>query len=182
MTPRRLHQGFTLAEMLIAVALLAIGLAAAMPSFSRLVASQRLSAGANEIVGTLHYGKMEAVRVRGRVVACPTRGGNNCDGGTNWSQAIVFVDTNRNGSRDGNEVVGRRWDLQGNGLTLTQLTGTSPARIVFGAAGLARPGSAGAAMTNLRLCAGNLPNRSNLVEVTAGGARTRRSNGDGCNG
>lgn len=180
MPSRHRLAGFSLTELMIALAILSIGLAAALPSFQRLIAGQRLVSSGNEILTVLHYARMEAVRQRVRVVVCPTSGGTACDGGANWAGAIVFTDTNRDGSRGTGEAILRRWDYRNSTLSLTQIAGSTPARMVFGASGLSRPGVAGAAMPRIRICNEGTTTRSSLVALEAGWAYTTKGNGNGC--
>jgi type IV fimbrial biogenesis protein FimT len=180
MTLRPRQAGFTLPEMMIAVVIMAIGLSMALPGFQRMVAGQRLSASTNDMLSVINYARMEAIRVRGRVVACPSRDGNSCDTGTDWSSGMVFIDSNRDGSRSSSETIGRRWDFRNSNLTMTQTAGSSPPRVVFGASGLAQPGVAGAAMTPLRICANGLAQKNTMVSIQAGGARSSKGNGNGC--
>lgn len=61
-------RGVTLIELLVAFAVLAIGLAAAAPSLTSQIAAWRVQGAAESIVGGLNYARAEAVR-RNRAVA-----------------------------------------------------------------------------------------------------------------
>jgi type IV fimbrial biogenesis protein FimT len=54
--------GFTLLELLIAISVAAIALAIAVPSFTGIITSNRLSATANELIGSLHQARMQAIK------------------------------------------------------------------------------------------------------------------------
>lgn len=164
--------------MMVAVVVMVIGLGLVVPGFQNLLASQRLSASANDVLAVFNFARMEAVRTRGRVVVCPTLDGSTC-AGTDWSSAIVFADTNRDGSLGSGESVARRWDLSGSGLTLSQIQGASPAQVVFGGSGLVRPSAAGG-FTQILVCAERLDDKSILVDIGTGGAHSSKGDGNGC--
>lgn len=65
-TPRH-SAGFTLVELMIVVAILAIIAAIAAPSFRTMIQNNRLTAAVNDVAGALQYARSEAVR-RGRDV------------------------------------------------------------------------------------------------------------------
>lgn len=56
-------QGFTLIELMVTIAVAAILLAIATPSFTSIINSNRLTGAANEMVATLQAARMEAVRL-----------------------------------------------------------------------------------------------------------------------
>jgi type IV fimbrial biogenesis protein FimU len=73
--------GFTLVEMMVVVALLAIMASIAMPSFARLIAANSVEAAGNELYGLLQYARAEAV-ARGQRVTV------SADSSDTWSQAL----------------------------------------------------------------------------------------------
>ena len=179
MHPRPNQSGFTLTEVLIALVIFTLAAGFAVPAFGNLIARQRLTASANEALSVLNYARTEAVRQRARVVVCPSRNGSACDGGSNWNQAILFTDTNRNGTRDGDEPVERRWDFSNTDIQVTQSEGGSPSRVLVGGTGLAIP-SSGTAPTELRFCSARVDNLDITVVAGVGGPRTQRGDGDDC--
>ncbi|MDO1527504.1 GspH/FimT family pseudopilin [Fulvimonas sp. R45] len=64
------QRGFTLVELMVTVAVLAILLAIAVPSFRSLTLSNRLATTANDIVGALNTARMEAVKRNASVQFC----------------------------------------------------------------------------------------------------------------
>jgi type IV fimbrial biogenesis protein FimT len=69
---KRRQHGFTIIELMFAMALLAILLAIGIPSFSGLIASTKLTNATNTLIGHLQYARAEAVkRGRGRVAVGP---------------------------------------------------------------------------------------------------------------
>jgi type IV fimbrial biogenesis protein FimT len=99
------QRGFTLVELMVVVAVVAILASAALPSFSDLLSRQRVSVEANRLLGDLQYARAEAVTRHHEVVVCPASR-QSCVGGGDWSRGwMVFVDGNENGQRDGNDLV-----------------------------------------------------------------------------
>lgn len=86
---RRLSGGFTLVELLVVMALIAILAAIGVPSYQNLVASNRISAEINGLVAHLQFARAEAVK-RGQDVTVTSSNGNNWEGG--W----VVADVNNN--------------------------------------------------------------------------------------
>jgi len=83
--------GFTLIELIVAVAVLAITLALGVPSFRDLIVNNRLVTQANDLLLDLVKIRGEAIRRNAPVSFCPKGPGNTC--GTDWKQGmLVFVD------------------------------------------------------------------------------------------
>ena len=174
-------RGFTFLEMVVAVAVLAIGAAVVLPNFQRVVFSQRVSACANELIAAFQMGRMEAVRRRTRVVACPSLNGTAC-AGTDWLRTIVFVDTDRNGDRASTEPVLRAVDFRDMGVRVTQTAGSTPARVVFTPSGFQRSGQSGGPLPALRVCSPRALERDSVVTVGLGSSAAAKGTGGPCNG
>jgi type IV fimbrial biogenesis protein FimT len=87
------HRGFTLIELMVALTVLAIILSLAAPAFGNLLASNRLSTQASELIGALNLARSEAVR-RAQPVTLLAANANNYLLG--WK---VFPDANGNGAQ-----------------------------------------------------------------------------------
>jgi type IV fimbrial biogenesis protein FimT len=101
------HQtGFTLTEMMVVTAIVAILLGIAIPSYQYLTTSYRMSAELNNLSGDLQYARAEAVKEGNSVTMCVSADGASCTGGTNWNAGwIVFSDPNANATVDPGERV-----------------------------------------------------------------------------
>jgi type IV fimbrial biogenesis protein FimT len=103
--------GFTVVELMVVVALIAILLGIAAPSVQNLTQNARMSAQANDLLADLAMARSEAIKRNVRVAICSSSNGLGCTGGTPLRPApwetgrIVFVDTNQDGMRDGNEEI-----------------------------------------------------------------------------
>lgn len=119
-------QGLSLIEQMITLAVLAVMLSLAIPAFSRLLASMRLSAAANELLSSLHLARSEAIRRGVRVTLCPAPPDKIDCTGKAWHEGwIMFVDRTLSGQTPrldpGDELLfrggpsGRGITIQGNG-------------------------------------------------------------------
>jgi type IV fimbrial biogenesis protein FimT len=91
-------RGFTLIELMVTIALLAILTTLAAPSFAKLIASTRLSSATNELYTSLVQAKSDAIRLGSRVTVCPSSNGSSCitSGTPTWTTGwITFSDTTR---------------------------------------------------------------------------------------
>lgn len=93
--PSRHATGFTLVELMVTIAVLAILLAIGIPSFAALIASNRLTSATNELVAALQTGRTEAIRRNARITVCPAAPTDNgCSGA--WRDGwIAFIDQTR---------------------------------------------------------------------------------------
>lgn len=158
--------GFTLVEMMITVAVLAIVVALAAPSFANLINNNRLTASANEIVGALQTARMEAVRRNTSVVLCPSTDGAGCNG-ANWQHLIVFSDDDGDGTvdADDDDVIRDVVVSTGNIVVNPSSNTATNQRIRFGADGFARVGSGGAREGGLSVCSNKLEPARNTRDV-----------------
>jgi type IV fimbrial biogenesis protein FimT len=96
------QDGFTLAELIVTVAIAAIVLTVGIPSFQETMRKNRAAAHMNEMLTVLNLARGEAAKRGQRVSLCPSTNGASCTGGTNWSNGwIMFTDT----STDDNAVI-----------------------------------------------------------------------------
>jgi type IV fimbrial biogenesis protein FimT len=97
----RQSRGFTLIELMVALAVMALLMMVAVPSFQSTIASSRVTSVTNELVGTLAAARTEAIRRGVRVTVCASADGASCATSGDWSQGwVMFTDMNRNASID----------------------------------------------------------------------------------
>lgn len=105
-TVGRGRPGFSLLELLTALAVTGIMLSLAIPSFYQQLQTNRIRTHINGIVAGLHLARAEAIRRNGTVLVCESRDLDSCTEGADWSRGwIVFADANRNNRRDQDEPV-----------------------------------------------------------------------------
>ncbi len=92
------HRGFTLLELLVALAVLAILLTIAIPSFTTTLDRQRIDSAADSLASGLAFTRLEAIK-RNRVVTIAPMGE---DWNSGWR---VFLDSNKDGIHDAGEEV-----------------------------------------------------------------------------
>lgn len=98
------NRGFTLIELMVTVAVLAILLTIALPSFKGVIQSNRVATSTNELIATLSLARSEAIRNSRGSGVCASSAGAACDG--TWEQGLmVWGDTNGNGEFDAAEPV-----------------------------------------------------------------------------
>lgn len=66
------HRGFTLMELMLAIAVLGILTAVAVPSFTAMINRNRLTSQSNELLAAIQYARMEAIRTSAKVTFCGT--------------------------------------------------------------------------------------------------------------
>ena len=161
--------GVTLIELMVGLALLAILMAIAVPSFRGTAAANRLSASTNEVVNAMALARSEAIRRGGRVTVCKSADGAACTTAGGWEQGwIVFVDSTRAGANpsvDAGEVIVSRVGAQPDGLTI-QGTAAVANYVSFAADGTMRTMAGAALAGGLRVCS--------TASVLTDGARARR--------
>jgi type IV fimbrial biogenesis protein FimT len=81
--------GFTLTEMLVVSAIVAILLSIAVPSYRYITNSYRMSSEVNGLLGDLMYARAEAIREGRDVTVCVSPDGVNCSGASTWQSGWV---------------------------------------------------------------------------------------------
>lgn len=93
---------FTIIELVVTVAIVAILATIAVPAYTTIMTSNRMAGAINDFVGSLHVARSEAIKRGLNVVVCKSADGQLCTTTGNWSQGwLVFEDTNSSQTRDG---------------------------------------------------------------------------------
>src|SRR5882672_8009034 len=97
--------GYTLVEVLVAMTIVSILAAIAIPSFKYVTTSNRITTQVNRLLGDMQFARAEAIKQGQFVTVCVSSDGTSCTGSVNWQNGwIVFMDTNGDGARSGGET------------------------------------------------------------------------------
>ena len=92
---RKLHTGFTLIELMIVLVIGGVLVGMAVPSFTSMMRSNRLTADANNLVTAFNIARSEAVTRRGTVTVCPSTNQSTCNGDS-WDDGMIVLDDSTN--------------------------------------------------------------------------------------
>jgi type IV fimbrial biogenesis protein FimT len=151
MTTKRKNAGFTLVELMVVIALIAITAAVAVPGFRGLIEANRQTSAANSVIGILNFARSEAVRRGEPVQVLPVGGAYN-----NGLRVVLASDVN---------TVIRRIEPMPGSVTLSRTGGVDP---TFSGNGMKQNG----ASTVYQVCPGNGEAGVSVV-VNAGGQTSR---------
>lgn len=116
-TASRDTRGFTLPELLTALAVFAILVTLGAPAFVQLVQSNRLTAATNDLLAGLHGARTEAIKQGRRVTLCKSANLRQCAAEGDWAQGwILFADLDRDAETDAGEQVLRAGAAAPNGV------------------------------------------------------------------
>jgi len=102
--------GFTLIELMVSVAIVALMIGLAVPSYRYSINSSRISSDSDSLLSALQLARTEAIRRGLSVTVCGSNAtGSACSGSNNWKTGwLVFVDLNNNASYDAGDTLVRR--------------------------------------------------------------------------
>lgn len=139
------NSGYTLIEVLVTVAIVAIFASVAVPSFSTLIENTRINAATNELTSNLLLTQSEALKRRGQVTLCPSANQIDCDANAtpqDYSMGwIVFLDCSTIGQRDAGIIANCGVNNQeevirvGDGFETISLVRTTQGSITFNPTG-----------------------------------------------
>ncbi|WP_150914636.1 GspH/FimT family pseudopilin [Marinobacter halotolerans] len=99
MSAQVFRNGFTLIELLVTIAILAITVTIAIPSFQNVIASNKLQEGRERLRTAIMYTKGEAVARNQTVTLCPSSDGSTCGDNNDWDENwLVVTDGNNTGA------------------------------------------------------------------------------------
>lgn len=173
---RSQESGFSIVELAVTVAIVAIVAAVAFPNFQTVLRTNRVASSSNELASSLSLARIEAMRSPGGAGLCASSDGSAC--GTDWNAGwMIWVDNNGNGDRDTGTTPERvvRF-VQGRANLGVAETGTT-GKVLFDRRGRIRSGTA--ATINLRP-SDACPSGENLVRTltvsAAGQVRVAKNN------
>lgn len=155
--PMKTQSGFSLIELMVAVAIVAILASIATPSLTDMLAQNRLSTQVNDLIGAVNFARSEAIKRNQNISLCRTSSADSmgcADGGT-WSHWIVVTGA-------GNVL--RRGSVSGAGSTLTVSSTLDSARLTFASSGLS---TALDAANTLTVCTPR-SDRDNVATIAVG--------------
>ena len=169
--------GFTLVELLVTLAVLSIVASMALPAFSAMVESNRRVATVNDLLGSLHAARAEAITRNRRVTVCRSNAARTAclTGEGDWDDGIlVFIDPANTGVFDSGEAIlasadGPRGTLRLRSFDFgSALTYTPNGRLLGNASG------------RFLICALEDETAENAVAISTTGRPRRDDGGDEC--
>lgn len=142
---------------MIALAIAAIVLTLAVPSFRATIQNNRTTAQANGLASTLAFARSEAIKRSANVTVCSSTDQATCAASLDWSTGWVV--------RDAAGTVLRIWD---DDLSSFTLTGTATS-VVYTSTGLITPAAAVTFTLRATGCTGN---NGRTISVTATGSQS----------
>ncbi|MCG6866333.1 MAG: GspH/FimT family pseudopilin [Thiogranum sp.] len=114
------ENGFTLVELIVTLAIAAILMTVAVPSFMTTIKNNRLITDANRLVSSVGLARSEAIKQGRTATVCVSADQATCTGETDWTLGwMVWVDVNGNAAFDAGEERGFAAAFPGNGVTFT---------------------------------------------------------------
>ena len=170
------QSGFTLVELMIAVAVATVLLMVASPSLEQSINGSRLGTASSELTGAVQVARSEAIRRNRRVTLCRSADGSNCDANTgDWTGWMVFVDLDADGVRDTGETIIKTGTFDVSLKVMSSAAiGDTNERIAFRGDGLARTNDGLSSLAaTLSVCMPTLRPAENVRDIRiAAGSRT----------
>jgi type IV fimbrial biogenesis protein FimT len=149
-------RGFTLIELMITVALVALLMAAVIPNMRTFLRNNQLSGGVNDMLHSIQVARTEAIkRQTGNIIVCGTAAPTvapaalTCDYAS-FKGWFVFQDLNNNWQHDAAEPVIEQHDLLDTNVTVK--TDANARLVSFAPSGFANPAGLRVTMRTLIVC------------------------------
>jgi type IV fimbrial biogenesis protein FimT len=150
---RQRQTGFTLYELMMTLAVVAITLAFGVPNLRNFTLNSRMTSTANDLHAAFQMARSEAAHAKTNVTICASAdpmGAANC-GGT-WDQGyVVFIDDNANRAREAGEAILRSHPPADEGVLLRIANGAT--YFMYAPSGLGRLDTGGnAPLSQVVIC------------------------------
>lgn len=136
------NSGFTLIELMVTIAVLAIIVTMGVPSFRNIIVSNSVSFDRDEFFSLVTFARSEAVKRGTAVTICKSSDGSSCDDSLAWNAGwMAFHDANGDGVKDsGDDIVRTVGALDGQ-VAVSHSAGED--RVTYGSQGvlLSDPGT-----------------------------------------
>ena len=120
-SPAPRPRGFTIVELMVALSVLAILLALAVPSFTNATLGARLSSYANDLLASTQLARSEAIKRNAPVTLCRSLDGETCAASGDWQSGWIVVDLRVEGD-DGDNIVFQHQQALPPEFRITQCT------------------------------------------------------------
>lgn len=153
---RHNERGFNILELMVTLTVAAVALGLGIPTFTEVLANNRMAGAANDLITSIHTARTEAVKRRATVTLCASSNWSdanpNCNLGGGAAGWIAFFDANGDVSVDApGDTVILAHALLPDGITFDIDAGSVP-YLQFGGNGFLQTAAAGTPITNMQIC------------------------------
>jgi len=170
---RKTQHGFSLTELMVALAIIGILLGIATPSYRQFSGNSRTVATTNSLVGALAVARSEALRRATPVTICASSDQLSCNT-TDWSTGwIVFTDGGVAGNVDPNDRIIQAWPAPGGNSKVGLIYPNAPfGWLQYTARGMTNLAGVATFTAYVQGCKGN--NQSQVVVTVMGSPQTTK--------
>jgi len=172
--------GFTLIELMVTVAVAAIILMVAIPSFKEMIDNNRLVTQTNAFTTSLATARSEAIQRALQVTVCKSTDGINCVTTGNWEQGwVVFEDVNGDGDNAGDDLI-RVFSALPSGFTIRTI-GNFSNWIAYSRTGMGSGNSGTGVSGTFRVCTADaVTTKSRAIDINPTGRARLRASAASC--